>query len=138
MPSASGSPWLSEFVAKYRRDHSHPVNHVLHVGVGWPMVAAALLLLPFRPLWSLGLFLGGYAFMFSGHFLFERNLPTILSRPSTPFVIAWAVVRDLARGLGRLASPRRGNEQGRGPGSLPRHDPIRSDSIRFDPERAAQ
>ena len=34
------------------------------------------ILLPFRPLWSLGLFLGGYALMFVGHFLFERNTPT--------------------------------------------------------------
>ena len=49
---------LEGFVAKYRQDHTHPVNHFLHVGVGWPMCAAALILLPFRPLWSLGLFLG--------------------------------------------------------------------------------
>lgn len=88
---------LDAFVAKYRQDHTHPVNHVLHVGVGWPMVAAALLLLPFRPWWSLGLFLGGYALMFMGHFVFERNLPTILRHPSTPFVMTVAVVRDLIR-----------------------------------------
>ncbi len=94
-------------VAKYRRDHTHPVNHVLHVGVGWPMVAASLLLLPFRPWWSLALFLGGYAIMFSGHFLFEKNLPTILKHPSTPFVMAWAVIRDLWGGVRRLASPSR-------------------------------
>ena len=31
---------LDRLVAKYRRDHTHPVNHFLHVGVGWPMVAA--------------------------------------------------------------------------------------------------
>jgi hypothetical protein len=107
MPSATGSPRLARFVEKYRQDHSHPVNHVLHIGVGWPMVAAAILLLPFRPLWSLGLFLGGYAFMFAGHFLFERNLPTILTRPSTPFVIAWAVIRDLGLGVVRLVTARR-------------------------------
>jgi hypothetical protein len=94
-------------VAKYRRDHTHPVNHVLHVGVGWPMVAAALLLLPFRPLWSLGLFLGGYAVMFAGHFLFEKNRPTVLEHPSTPFVIAWAVLRGLGGGLARMATAAR-------------------------------
>lgn len=97
--SASSSSPIDRLVAKYRRDHRHPVNHVLHVGVGWPMVGAALLLLPFRPLWSLALLLGGYAFMFAGHFLFERNLPTILRHPSTPFVMAWSVSGGLLRRL---------------------------------------
>lgn len=94
-------------VAKYRKDHAHPVNHAMHLGIGWPMVAAALLLLPFRPLWSLALFLGGYAVMFAGHFAFEKNTPTILKHPTTPFVMAWAVLRGLAGGLARLATPGR-------------------------------
>jgi len=98
---------FERLVAKYREDHRHPVNHVLHVGVGWPMVAASLLLLPFRPLWSVGLFLGGYAIMFTGHFVFEKNVPTILKHPTTPFVIAWSVIRRIGRGLARLAGPRR-------------------------------
>jgi len=98
---------FDRLVAKYRLDHMHPINHFLHVGVGWPMVALAVVLVPFRPLWSLGLFLGGYALMFSGHFLFERNLPTILKHPSTPFVVAWAVIRGLSGGLVRLATPQR-------------------------------
>ena len=107
--STSASPSkLDRFVAKYRHDHRHPVNHVLHVFVGWPMVGAALICLPFRPLWSLGLFLGGYALMFLGHFAFEKNTPTVLKHPSTPFVIAWAVIRGLFSGLLRLATPRRG------------------------------
>jgi hypothetical protein len=72
------------------------------------MIAAAVLLVPFRPLWSLALFLGGYAVMFTGHFLFERNTPTILKHPSTPFVMAWAVIRGLGGGLARLATGGRG------------------------------
>jgi hypothetical protein len=108
MSSAPPSSKLDRFVVKYRQDHTHPVNHVLHVGVGWPMVALAVMLAPFRPLWSLGLFLGGYALMFLGHFVFERNLPTILKHPGTPFVIAWAVIRGLCGGLVRLAAPHRG------------------------------
>jgi len=96
---------LDRFVAKYRADHRHPINHVLHVGVGWPMIAVAVLLVPFYPLWSLGLFLGGYALMFFGHFAFEKNTPTILKHPSTPFVIAWAVIRGFFTGLTRLATP---------------------------------
>jgi hypothetical protein len=90
-------------IAKYRQDHTHPVNHFLHVGVGWPMAAAAVLLLPFRPLWSLGLFLLAYAIMFLGHFAFERNSPTILKHPSTPFVIAWSVIRQIGSAIARLA-----------------------------------
>jgi hypothetical protein len=99
---------LERFVARYRQDHRHPVNHVLHVGVGWPLCALAVILLPFRPLWSIGLFLGGYALMFLGHFAFEKNTPTILKHPTTPFVIAWAVIRGLGTGLLRLATPSRG------------------------------
>ncbi len=95
---------LDGFVAKYRQDHTHPVNHFLHLALGWPMCALAVILLPFHPLWSVGLVLGGYALMFAGHFLFEGNKPTILNHPSTPFVMAWAVVRGLALGLARLVS----------------------------------
>lgn len=95
-------------IAKYRQDHTHPVNHFLHVGVGWPMAAAAVLLLPFRPLWSLVLFLLAYAIMFLGHFAFERNTPTILKHPSTPFVVAWSVIRQIAGGVFRLVGPRPG------------------------------
>ena len=92
---------------RYRHDHRHPVNHFLHVGVGWPMAAVAVVLLPFRPLWSLGLFVAAYAIMFLGHFVFERNIPTILKKPSTPFVIAYSVIRGLLGGLARLATPSR-------------------------------
>jgi hypothetical protein len=100
---------FEQIVAKYRRDHTHPINNFLHVGVGWPMVAASLLLLPFRPWWSLGLFLGGYAFMWTGHFVFERNLPTIWKYPATPFVMAVAVVRAI---LGAVARPFRRRQAG--------------------------
>ena len=59
------------------------------------MVAIAVILLPFRPFWSLGLFMSAYAIMFFGHFVFERNIPTIFKDPSTPFVMALAVVRQM-------------------------------------------
>jgi hypothetical protein len=94
-------------VARYRLDHRNPVNHFLHVGVGWPMVAISILVLPFRPLWSAVLFLSAYAIMFFGHFVFERNVPTILKEPGTPFVMAGAVIRDLWAALARLVRPRR-------------------------------
>ena len=65
-------------------------------------MAAAVVLVPFRPLWSLGLFVFSYAIMWFGHFVFERNLPTVFRHPSTPFVMAWVVARNLGRGLARL------------------------------------
>ena len=104
MTSETASGWFGKRVEEYRRDHKHPINSFLHVGVGWPLVAAAILFAPFRPLWALGLFLGGYALMFTGHFVFEKNVPTILKHPTTPFVIAWAVIRG---GLDAAANWRR-------------------------------
>jgi hypothetical protein len=88
-PQKSGLP------SRYRQDHRNPVNHFLHVGVGWPMAAIAVILLPFRPIWSLGLFVSAYAIMFFGHFVFERNIPTIFKEPSTPFVMAFTVMRKM-------------------------------------------
>ena len=107
-PATASKSKIEGLVAKYRRDHTHPVNHVMHVFMGWPLVAAALLLVPFRPWWSLGLFLGGYAIMFVGHFVFEKNTPTILKHPSTPFVMAWSVVKGLVGGVAKVVSRGRG------------------------------
>lgn len=89
---------IGRLVEKYRADHQHPVNHFLHVFVGWPMVAIALFVLPFKPIYSVALVLGAYAFMFSGHFIFEKNIPTILKHPTTPFIVAGAVIKGLAKG----------------------------------------
>jgi hypothetical protein len=103
LPPRAGSRF-ERLVANYHQDHRHPVNHFFHVGVGWPIMAAAVVLLPFRPLWSLGLFFTSYAIMWLGHFVFERNLPTIFRHPSTPFVMAWTVTRELAVRLISLAT----------------------------------
>lgn len=100
---ASADAARGGLVSSYRLDHKNPVNHFLHVGVGWPMVAIAILILPFRPLWSPVLVVAAYAIMFFGHFVFERNTPTIFKEPTTPFVIAGAVIRDLWAGALRLA-----------------------------------
>ena len=114
-PASSSAPSLEaasdsrfdRLVAKYREDHRHPINHFLHVGVGWPIMAAAVVLVPFRLLWSLELFVLSYGIMWAGHFVFERNLPTIFKHPTTPFVIAWAVIRQIGSRTLRLFSPRR-------------------------------
>jgi hypothetical protein len=74
--------------------------------VGWPAMAVAVILVPFYPFWSLALFLSAYAVMFSGHFLFERNMPTVLKHPVTPFVIAGSVIRAISGRFARLMMPR--------------------------------
>jgi hypothetical protein len=103
----AGGTWVARLLAHYCEDHRHPVNHILHVGVGWPMAAVAVILLPFRPFWSLVLFVSAYAIMFSGHFLFERNVPTVFKHPTTPLVVAGSVIRVLWGGFARLATPYR-------------------------------
>ncbi len=99
---AEAKPNRSGLTSKYREDHQNPVNHFLHVGVGWPMAAVAVILLPFRPIWAVGLFVSAYAIMFFGHFVFERNVPTIFKEPSTPFVMAFTVMRQMLRAAGIL------------------------------------
>lgn len=103
-PAPSSASRFDRLVARYQDDHRNPINHVLHVWIGWPIMAAAVLLVPLRPLWSLGLFVTSYALMWIGHLIFERNLPTVFRHPTTPFVIAWAVIRDLAHGAFALVS----------------------------------
>jgi hypothetical protein len=71
------------------------------------MAAVSVILLPFRPFWSLGLFLLAYAIMFFGHFAFERNVPTVFKQPSTPFVIAFSVIRGFWESVVRLAATQR-------------------------------
>jgi hypothetical protein len=105
--ASTARPQSAHVVSQYRLDHRNPVNHFLHVGVGWPMVASSILLLPFRPLWSVGLFLGAYAIMFFGHFVFERNTPTIFKEPGTPFVMAASVIRQLWAAMGLLVRRQR-------------------------------
>jgi hypothetical protein len=98
---------LDRMVASYRQDHQNPINHVLHVYVGWPLCALGVILAPVWP-WSLLVGFGlGYAFMWTGHFVFEKNVPTVFRHPTTPFVIAWAVILGMAGAVARLVTPRR-------------------------------
>ena len=99
---------VDRLASKYRRDHQHPVNHVLHVYVGWPLCALGVISLPFHPICCLYGFVAGYACMWTGHFLFEGNIPTVFKHPTTPFVIAANVIRTMFGGLVRVATPGRG------------------------------
>jgi len=95
---------LDRMAATYREDHQNPINHFLHVGVGWPIAAIAVIVAPFRPMLGLELFILSYVVMWTGHFVFERNLPTVFKHPTTPFVMAWTVIRQLVAFFGRLVT----------------------------------
>ena len=96
---------VQRLVSKYREDHQNPINHFLHVYVGWPLCALGVIALPFRPICFVYGFALGYAFMWTGHFVFERNLPTVFRHPTTPFVMAWEVIKTLLRGAWNVLWP---------------------------------
>lgn len=102
MTAAPETGRADRLVSKYQRDHQNRVNHILHVYVGWPICALGVIALPFRPICCLYGFALGYACMWTGHFVFERNLPTVFKHPTTPFVMAWDVITQIVRGTGRV------------------------------------
>lgn len=102
---ALSSSRMDRLTSKYREDHQNPINHILHVYVGWPLCALGVIALPFRPLCFVYGFALGYAFMWTGHFVFERNLPTVFRHPSTPFVMAWQVMKSLAGSVWKVVAP---------------------------------
>jgi hypothetical protein len=95
-PAASES-FLQRFVARYKADHTNPVNNAIHLAYGWPAVGASLFVWPFSLWLAIGLFVTGWAAMFAGHFFFEGNKPTILTRPATPFLMLAAILGGLVR-----------------------------------------
>ena len=96
---------LKSFEARFRKDHQHPVNRWLHF-VGQPLVAVGLLLLFFYWQWGLLCILAGYALMFTGHFLFEGNLPGVLQNPGYVLIASLAAIETLGRGLSSLRLPK--------------------------------
>ncbi|HEV2289781.1 MAG TPA: DUF962 domain-containing protein [Candidatus Acidoferrales bacterium] len=67
-------PDLSEYMARYDREHTNRWNKIFH-GIGIPMVIAGLvLLLMMRWRFGLGLFVLGWIFLFGGHRI-EGNKP---------------------------------------------------------------
>jgi uncharacterized membrane protein YGL010W len=69
----------SDFLEKYRRDHTHPMNKATHA-VGIPMIVASLGVVFFSWKWGVGLFVLGWIFQFIGH-AFEGNKPSFFANP---------------------------------------------------------
>ena len=96
-PAAPAPPpgRIGRVMARYKHDHQNPINNFLHVGVGWPMIAVAIFVVWWSWKIALALFLGAYAIMFMGHFVFEGNAPTILKNPLVVPALFWTIVKGL-------------------------------------------
>lgn len=70
---------IKAMMAKYREDHTNPVNRTLHT-VGIPMIVASLPLMIAAPPVGIGMFVVGWILQFIGH-AFEGKAPSFFSDP---------------------------------------------------------
>ncbi len=70
---------IAQWIDRYRRDHTHPVNRATHT-LGIPMIVLSLPLLLWHWKLALGLFVGGWILQFVGH-AFEGKPPSFFSDP---------------------------------------------------------
>jgi uncharacterized membrane protein YGL010W len=83
---------LVEYLEDYRRDHSQLGTKITHM-VGIPMILASLPIVPVNPLVGGGMFLGGWALQFVGHYVFEKNDPAFFGDSWNLFIGAiWAML----------------------------------------------
>jgi uncharacterized membrane protein YGL010W len=95
--------------AHYRAHHRTVGCKITHL-FGVPMIALSLPVLLFNRKLGAGLFLGGWALQFIGHFVFEKNRPMLFKDPTDPLTYCSALIfvaqewLHLLRG-GRLTGP---------------------------------
>src|SRR5687767_1177182 len=83
---------FAEYMQDYRASHSQRGTQLTHM-FGIPMIIASLPVFPFNPLLGGGLFVGGWALQFVGHYYFEHNDPQFFGDPFNLIVgAAWAAV----------------------------------------------
>ncbi len=72
----------SEFYRFYLKEHSNPINRLLHV-IGTSIVLALVLtaIIHFNPYWLIFVPISGYGFAWIGHFIFEKNQPATFKYP---------------------------------------------------------
>jgi len=84
------------------RDHAQPGTRILHfLGTGLGVAALILGIVTLDPMIPILGMLMGYVFAWSGHFLIERNRPSMLAHPIWSFQCD---VRMLRRWLRRAGS----------------------------------
>lgn len=90
----------ANFLEKYRRDHTHPMNKATHA-IGIPMIVVSLGVVFVNWRLAAGLFVLGWIFQFIGH-AFEGNKPSFLSNPVFLLIGPLWTIR---RALGLEAKP---------------------------------
>lgn len=73
---------FEEFYPFYLKEHSNPINRLLHV-IGTTIVLAlvATSLIHLNPYWLIFIPISGYGFAWIGHFFFEKNQPATFKYP---------------------------------------------------------
>lgn len=81
---------LREYLDEYGEGHRQLGTRLTHM-VGIPMIVASLPILPLNPLVGGGLFVGGWALQFVGHYVFEKNDPKFFGDPINLLIgVVWA------------------------------------------------
>jgi uncharacterized membrane protein YGL010W len=71
---------LREYIALYENEHKHLGTKLTHM-IGIPMIVAALPMAFVHPKAAAGLFVGGWALQYVGHYVFEGNKPAFYGDP---------------------------------------------------------
>ncbi len=66
---------LREYIAMYQKEHTTLGNKLTHM-VGIPLIVLSLPTALVNPLAGGGMFVGGWALQFVGHYVFEKNEPS--------------------------------------------------------------
>jgi uncharacterized membrane protein YGL010W len=71
---------LREYIALYQGEHTKLGTRLTHM-VGIPMIVLSFPTAVFNPPAAAGLFVGGWALQFVGHYVFEGNKPAFYGDP---------------------------------------------------------
>lgn len=73
---------FEEFYPFYLKEHSNPINRLLHV-IGTTIVLSLVLTSIWHrnPYWLIFVPISGYGFAWIGHFFFEKNQPATFKYP---------------------------------------------------------
>ena len=71
---------LREYISLYEKEHTHLGTKLTHM-VGIPMIVASIPTAFVNPPVAAGLFVGGWALQYIGHYVFEKNEPAFYGDP---------------------------------------------------------
>jgi len=94
---------FKDFYPFYLSEHSNRNSRRLHLigtSIGLMIFIAGLVMQ--NGWWLLAAFATGYAFAFSGHYLFEKNHPATFKYPLYSFAGDWVMWKDVLTGRMRF------------------------------------